>query len=176
MRPVINLKALNQWVETPYSKLEGLTSLRDLLKQGDWLIKVDLKDAYLTVPIHPDHQCYLHFTVEGTDYQFTCLPFGLVCAPWVFTKIMKAVVTSLRSWGTRMIIYIDDILIMSESALQAAQHLEVLTHILQCLGFNREIRDDPYPEKRISGHDCGLQYLACQSRSRQGKTNSGRSH
>jgi len=45
------------------------------------------------------------------------------------------VVTLLRSWGIRIVIYIDDILIMSESALQAAQHLEVLIHILKCLGF-----------------------------------------
>ena len=65
MRPVINLKALNQWVEIPHFKMEGLTTLRDLLRQGDWLVKVDLKDAYLTVPVHPDHQCYLRFSVEG---------------------------------------------------------------------------------------------------------------
>ena len=135
MRPVINLKALNQWVETPHFKMEGLSSLRDLLRQGDWLVKVDLKDAYLTVPIHPDHRPYLRFTVGEVNYQFTCLPFGLACAPWAFTKVMKAVVTLLRSWGIRIIIYIDDILIMSESAALAAQHLEVLTHILQCLGF-----------------------------------------
>ena len=34
-----------------------------------------------------------------------------------------------------MVIYIYDILIIPESAVLAAQHLEVLTHILQCLGF-----------------------------------------
>lgn len=43
--------------------------------------------------------------------------------------------TLLRSWGTRIIIYIDDILIMAESAVLASQHLEVLVHILECLGF-----------------------------------------
>ena len=115
--------------------MKGLTTLRDLLRHGDWLIKVDLKDAYFTVPVHPDHQCYLRFSTEGVNYQFTCLPFGLTCAPWAFTKIMKAVVALLRSWGTRMVIYINDILIISESAVQAGQHLEVLTHILQSLDF-----------------------------------------
>ena len=74
MRPVINLKALNQLVDTPHFKMEGLPTLRDLLWQGDWLVKVDLKDVYLTVPIHPEHQCYLQFRVEGVNYQFTCLP------------------------------------------------------------------------------------------------------
>ena len=89
-------------------------------KKPDWLVKVDLKDAYLTVPIHPDHQCHLWFSIEEVNYQFTCLPFGLACAPWAFTKVMKAIVTLLRSWGTRIIIYIDDILIIAESAVQAS--------------------------------------------------------
>ena len=135
MRPVINLKVLNQWVETPHFKMEGLPTLQDLLRQGDWLVKVDLKDAYFTVPVHPDHHPHLRFVIEGVTYQFTCLPFGLACAPWVFTKLMKTVVTFLRSWGFRMIIYIDDILVMAESATLVRQHLVVLVHLLQCLGF-----------------------------------------
>ena len=135
MRPLINLKALNQWIDTPHFKMEGLPTLRDLLSQEDWLVKVDLKDAYLTVPIHPDHQRYLWFSMEGVNYQFTYLPFGLACAPWAFTKAMKAIVTLLRSWGTRIIIYIDNILIMGESEVLASQHLAVLIHILECLGF-----------------------------------------
>ena len=31
--------------------MEGIHILKDLLKQGDWLVKIDLKDAYLTVLI-----------------------------------------------------------------------------------------------------------------------------
>ena len=45
-RPVINLKALNQFVQPCHFKMEGIHTLRDLIKQGDWLAKVDLKDAY----------------------------------------------------------------------------------------------------------------------------------
>ncbi len=58
---MVNLKALNDFVETVHFKMEGLHTLRDLLKQGDWLAKVDLKDAYFAIPIRRDHQKFLQF-------------------------------------------------------------------------------------------------------------------
>ena len=60
-RPVINLKGLNQFVKTEYFKMEGHYLLPDLLQPQDWMVKLDLKDAYLQIPIHPDHQNPLTF-------------------------------------------------------------------------------------------------------------------
>ena len=47
----------------------------------------------------------------------------------------------LRSWGVRIIIYINDMLVLTETSNQAYQHLETLLWILQSLGFviNREM-------------------------------------
>ncbi len=90
-RPIINLKALNQYVQTYHFKMEGLQTLKDLIKPGDWLAKVDLKDAYCAIPIDPSHRKYLRFVVDNQTYQFNCLPFGLAAAPWVFTKTLKPV-------------------------------------------------------------------------------------
>ena len=38
--PTINLKKLNEYVHTEHFKMEGL------LRKGDWMTKVDLKDGY----------------------------------------------------------------------------------------------------------------------------------
>ena len=97
--------------------------------------QVDLKDAYFTIPIHPQHQQYLKFTVSRQCFQFTCLPFGLSCAPWTFTKVMKPLMALLRAWGVRIIIYIDDMLVLAESRELAAQQLETLLFLLEALGF-----------------------------------------
>ena len=74
-----------------------------MLQPGDWLVKINLKEAYFTIPIHPSFQDLLSF-----QFQFTCLPFGLSCTPRVFTKVMKPIVAFLRERG--VFHHIDDIL------------------------------------------------------------------
>ena len=59
--PVVNLKPLNQYLAYKHFKIEGIHMLRDLLKKGDFLVKLDLKDAYQTVPIWKNRQKYLSF-------------------------------------------------------------------------------------------------------------------
>ena len=135
MRPIINLKSLNTFVETVHFKMEGIHMLKDTLKPGDWMTKVDLKDAYFMIPMASHHRRLLRFQWQGETYQFNCLPFGLSSAPWVFTKTTRPVVAILRSLGLRLIIYIDDILIMATSPKVAREHTAGLIFLLENLGF-----------------------------------------
>ena len=98
-RPIINLKKLNSLVQTDHFKMEGIHMLKDLLKPGDWMTKVDLKDAYFMIPVATNHRSLLQFKWIGKTYQFNCLPFGLSSAPWVFTKTTKPIVAILRTMG-----------------------------------------------------------------------------
>ena len=54
LRPIIYLKPLNHF------KMEGLTLLV-LIRPNDYMITMDLKDAFLSVPICADHSKYLPF-------------------------------------------------------------------------------------------------------------------
>ena len=132
MRPVINLKALNFWVHPQHFKIH---TLRDIVVQDEWLAKLDLKDAYFTVPIHRDHWKFLRFVVDQVHYQFTCLPFGLSCAPWAFTKVLKPVAAFLRGIGARLIVYIDDILVIGKAPDEVWNHTDALIALLEGLGF-----------------------------------------
>ena len=98
-RPIINLKKLNSFVQTEHFKMKGIHMLKDFLKPGDWMTKVDLKDAYFMIPVATNHRRLLQFKWLGKTYQFNCLPFGLSLAPWVFTNTTKAIVAIFRTTG-----------------------------------------------------------------------------
>ena len=98
-RPIIDLRELNRFIFWEHFKMEGIHLVKDLLQENDWLVKLDLKDAYFAIPIHRDHRHYLQFRWRGRTYQFSCLPFGISSAPQVFTKIMRPVVAWLRQLG-----------------------------------------------------------------------------
>ena len=129
-RPVINLKSLNTFVRTEHFKMEGLHILPDLIQAQDWMIKMDLKDAYLQVPIHKEHQHLLQFQWNGKIFQFHCLPFGLTSALQVFSKVMKPVVGTLRHMGIRLIIYLNNILILHQVKEELIQITTLICQML----------------------------------------------
>ena len=60
-------------------------SVLQSLRPGDWMVSLDLQDAYLQVPVHPDSRRYLRFCIGPHTFQFRALCFGLSSAPQVFT-------------------------------------------------------------------------------------------
>ena len=134
-RPIVNLKPLNSFIRYEHFKMEGLETVKSLIREGDWLVKLDLKDAYLTIPIFSGDQKYLRFIWGGRIFQFTCLPFGLCSAPRSFTKLLKVVVAFFRSRGLRMVIYLDDILLLNQVKDDLLSDLRLVIDTLQALGF-----------------------------------------
>jgi len=134
-RPVINLKHLNSHVEYLHFKMEGLHLLKDLLKPGDVMCKLDLKDAYFSVPLQESSQQFVRFQWGHKIYQFLCLCFGLGPAPRIFTKLMKIPIAILRRLNMRLIIFLDDILLMATTEKELFQGRDTLIFLLQSLGF-----------------------------------------
>lgn len=89
MRPIINLKKLNAFVDTPHFKMEHLLTFLPFIRPNMFLTSLDLKDAYFSIPIHEDFRLF----------EFQCLCFGLSSAPFIFTKVMKPIFSQLRREG-----------------------------------------------------------------------------
>ena len=99
------------------------------------MTRIDLKDAYFSIPIDPQHQSFLRFKWQKRAYQFTCLPFSLSSALRVFTKILSPVVEFLCSKGIRCVIYLDDILLLDQNRAKLIEHTATTLSLLKGLGF-----------------------------------------
>ena len=110
---------------------------KNVLLPGDFVTNIDLKDTYLSVPVHKSSRKFLCFIWKGTCYQFKALPFGLCSAPRIFTKVLKPVAAFLRRKAIRVliIIYVDNFLLLASTLEEAVKNTQLVVTLLQSLGF-----------------------------------------
>ena len=53
-RPIIDLSTLNDYVTSSHFHMETPQSILRSIRPGDWMVSLDLQDAYLQVPVHHD--------------------------------------------------------------------------------------------------------------------------
>ena len=124
LRPVIDLSTLNRHMVVPHFKMETQGSVRSAIRSQEWTVSIDIRDAYLHVPMHQAIRKYLCFVVNKKVYQFTCLPFGLATSPRESTKLLRLVVALLKQQGVKLHIYLDDWLIRADTPEQAKLHAQ----------------------------------------------------
>ena len=89
---------------------------------------------------------------EGIEYFFRALCFGLNVGPRIFTKVLKKVIQFFRRvlliWVS---FYLDDLLVQDPDPQKLARNAEVMTIILQLLGFRVNVdKSDLVPSQRIT--------------------------
>ena len=134
-RPIIDLSTLNDYITSSHFHMETPRSVLSSIRPGDWMISLDLQDAYLQVPVHHDSRRYLRFVVAGKSFQFRVLCFGLMTAPQVFTRIMALVSAILHRYGVRMLRYLDDWLILASTEIACIHSKDRLLSICTELGI-----------------------------------------
>ena len=134
-RPIIDLSTLNHYVTSSRFHMETPRSVLNSIRPGDWMISLDLQDAYLQVPVHHDSHRFLRFVLDGKPFQFRVLCFGLTTTPQVFTRIMAPVSAILHRHGVRMLRYLDDWLILASSEIACLQSRDRLLAVCTELGI-----------------------------------------
>ena len=134
-RPVIDLSRLNGFVDVSHFHMETTQTVLQSLWVGDWLVSLDLQDAYLQVPVHPSSRRYLRFCMGESVYQFRALCFGLSTAPQVFTRVMAPVSAIMHRHGFRVLRYLDDWLVLASTFQESVGARDFLLWLCQCLGI-----------------------------------------
>ena len=132
---MIDLSVLNRSVSKTPFKMETLASVLLSVRQGGWMVSLDLKEAYLQVPIHPDSRKFLRFVAFDRVYLFCALCFGLSTAPQVFSRVMAPVSSILHGMGIRLRRYLDDWLIQASSLEDVLRPLETVLSLCLELGI-----------------------------------------
>ena len=135
LRVILNLKEFNLFISTQHFRMETLNVILPQLSANDWAVSIDLKDAYLHIPIHPLSRRFLGFQFMGKTFPYKVLPFGLKDSPWVFTRVVATLVGHLRRLGLRLFYYLDDWLLVAESRDLLESHLRTTLQWTRDLGF-----------------------------------------
>jgi hypothetical protein len=135
-RKILDCSILNDYLQDRTFKMEDVRTITQLVEEGDWATSLDLKSAYLHVPIQEDFQPYLAFNFEGQYYCYATMPFGLKSASRIFTVWMRKIIDSLRdTLALRCVIYLDDLLILGRTQQEAAHLTELTILALLQLGW-----------------------------------------
>ena len=127
-RLVINYKPLNkvlQWIRYPIPHKKDLINRlynetifsKFHMKFGFWQIQIKEEDKYKTA-----------FTLPLGHYEWNVMPFGLKNAPSEFQNIMNDIFNNYTKFS---IVYIDNVLIFSNSIEDHFQHLRIFQKLVR---------------------------------------------
>ena len=128
-----------------------------LLGRGALLVKLDLKNAYRNVPVHPDDRMLLRVQWKGQVYVDSALPFGLHSAPKIFTALVDGLSWAFQKEGiVHTIHYLDDFLFIgAPGSPQCAASLSKALEICATLGV-------PETSNKIDGPTTQLSFLGIE--------------
>ena len=132
-RTVINFKKLNKLIPYQHFKMEGLHSLRDMLQYGDYMCKLDMMPTF-RFPYTEIAGIASSFFFSGQGSSANSC-FGLRPAPRTFTKILKVPLCPIRRLIIRIVVYLNDMLLLRRSIKEVLIATDTVIFLLQHLGF-----------------------------------------
>ena len=128
-RLVVDYKRLDLIIIKDSSPLPNIEEAIRRLSEGyNFFSKFDLKSGFYQIPINKADRAKTAFITPFGLYQFNVLAMGLKNAPPTFQKVMTDTLDSCRAFA---LVYLDDIIIFSETFDQHLLHLTLLFDALQ---------------------------------------------
>ena len=150
--------------------------VRQILERGEGTVmaKMDIKQAYRNVPVHPEDRYLLGMRWEGTLCVDTTLPFGLRSAPLIFSALAAALALVMRKHGVTWVEhYIDDFITVGvPGTLSCTKNAAVMHEICQEVGLLVELDKDKGPATSITFLGLELDSVSLEVRLPQDKLSS----
>ncbi len=129
LRPCIDYRGLNNITVKNRYPLPLMATAFELLQGATIFTKLDLRNAYHLVRIREGDEWKTAFNTPTGHYEYQVMPFGLANAPAVFQALINDVLREMLN--KCVFVYLDDILIFSQSYEDHVQHVrQVLSRLL----------------------------------------------
>lgn len=129
--------------------------------EGQYMCKLDIKEAFRIVPVHPEDWKWLGMQIDGSYYMDTTLPMGCSTSCAIFQSITRALcwMARQRMPGIAIFGYLDDFLIVSNSKDAADQHMTGFCELCHCLGIPLADEKTVGPTTRLTFLGIGIDTL-----------------
>ena len=119
-----------------YTSVDEAVKLVQRLGRGTLLAKMDLKEAYRAIPVHPADRPLLSVQWQGTIFVDGALPFGLRSAPKLFSALADGLLWIFLQGGVQQAIhYLDDFLFLGPPSSQVCtESLHTALRLCEALG------------------------------------------
>lgn len=130
-RLCVDYRALNNKTKKEHYPLPLIDDQLDRLAGNSLFTSLDLASGYYQIPVAIESQDKTAFVTPDGQYQFKRMPFGLANAPSVFQRTMNKILSKVNY----IIVYMDDVLIPSESFDQGMERLKEVLQVLKDAGL-----------------------------------------
>ncbi len=129
LRMCIDYRALNKITIKNKYPLPHQEELFDRLHGAKWFSKIDLRNGYHQVRMHPDDIPKTAINTRYGHFEFLIMKDGLCNAPATFMNLMQSICQPYLD--AFVIVFIDDILIYSKTQEEHLQHIRQVLELLK---------------------------------------------
>ncbi len=124
LRPCIDYRHLNEITVKFRYPLPLVPATLEMLRSAKYFTKLDLRNAYNLIRIREGDEWKTAFSTTNGHYEYLVMPFGLVNSPSVFQAFINDVFRDML--GQWAIVYMDDILVYSDTLDSHVQHVRAV--------------------------------------------------
>ena len=152
MRLCIDYRELNKVIVKNKYPLHRIEDLFDQLQDAFVFPKIDLRSTYHQLKIREEDIPKTVFRTRYGHYEFLVMPFGLTNTPAVFMDLMNRVFKEFLE--KFVIVFIDDILIYSQSREEHREYLRIVLQMLKEKQFYAKFKKCEFWLEKVSflGH------------------------
>ncbi|KAK3236893.1 hypothetical protein CYMTET_52997 [Cymbomonas tetramitiformis] len=140
---------VNDWIELQKDEFTTVKDAYALLRPGMYMVKVDLEEAYRSLPVASQYWAAQCFQWRGKRYMDTRSPFGNRALPGIFMRYTRAIVAWMQAQGVPCVGYLDDFFMVARTAAEAQEMMDLMIEFVTMLGFKVNRAKCEGPARRL---------------------------